>query len=1459
MKNHRPLIVPSSLRAGARGRGLGDRSRNSSALLLVLGMMVLFSALILAFLASVGTQMTTSQIYANGATVKQLADSTTQLAISQIVTATGNTNSTLAWASQPGMIRTYDTSGNPQLFYKLYSSPTMVVSGSGFVPANETPPATWDSTNNAGLYVDLNSPVSSSGTNYFPIIDPRALATQTTNSVEGFNYTSAVDQVALPSAGTSSQRLPMPVPWLYVLQNGAIVAPVSGSAGTVTFDTSNSTNTPSASNPIVGRIAFWTDDETCKVNLNTASEGTFWDRPWANTTTEQNYSTAIPAQNEFQRYPGHPAKTSLSSVFGPLGFPTPWPNSAWYFGIPSATQTTNTNELAAYYGLAPRVTDGGTEGGNVNETTSTGGVNSAFVPITPDADRLYASTDEVLYGPTYSTTPRTVTTLNGVAMNSSVVEKAKFFITAHSRAPELNLFGKPRLTLWPIQSSTTDRNAKDQLIAFCSTINTFPFYFQRFNAYSDTGVAPSTVGGASSASSQSATSDWVNVARNQTLYGYLSQIMQQNIPGFGGSFSAKYPNTYQQLVTEMFDMIRSGVNSYNSNYNYVPTYLDPGEGQVIPIQPGNGTQGFGRTTTIVGAALVFFRSNVTTTTCTVSKTGVVTTDPSQVTALNPSGVVITPAPQIGATLILNPYTPSPGLPPLNPNLQYVVTGLSSFTVTGSTGPQNLPFPADSVPPINTVTARSEFSGGANCTPYFGVVPSLRYDADASVGKGTGSTGDETKSNPTSTSSVNPVTQYPFTTVGGATMGASDTTFNFSGGAVTIKVYAGADVARANCIQTINMSFPAATGLLIPTIDPLINGVAGSTYNFPRSPYMVRVTGGPSQTMNTTFRNNGLILSHAIPNQVNTGTGGGNSWLSGTTVPLGNDSNGNPVTYWVQDITRGMEADPNGPAKGDLRIYAALNNVPATYFRACTAPDGSAAYSNPVFTNVQTLRDEGLDAGGIGGFGYDNSQPLQLGTSYANTAMAGVSGAPYPHYPTFNGGSTDKGRLLLNSTFETGVLVPQASLAAYGGTANDGSFTGTQEYRSSARPATANGLTAALTSGGFPGDWDNMTGLLEDGAFINKPDEGNGSTVSNTANVSNLSAYYGGVDISGGYFSNGFSPTLNFYNIDQTSNTTSNISTFSPNRQVSSAVMFGSLPTGIDPTGATAPQPWQTLLFCPNPPAGTNHPGLGVPGTGPPYTTPPDQLILDFFTMPIVEPYAISEPFSTAGKINMNYQILPFTYITRDTGVRAVLKATRIMAIPQSVSTVTTTGGPSYKDGQRCKYEMRYNINPDETVGTLAGFQNRFANGDIFHSAAEICSIYLVPEQIPNLSTGMVYPAVGAAPATYAATAAWWNNFLLTGDNVREFPYGDLYARLTTKSNTYTVHVRVQTLKKIPTTAASQWVEGRDMVTGEYRGSSLVERYVDTSDTTLPDFAASGAPSVEGYYKIHIVSSKKFAP
>ena len=108
--------------------------------------------------------------------------------------------------------------------------------------------------------------------------------------------------------------------------------------------------------------------------------------------------------------------------------------------------------------------------------------------------------------------------------------------------------------------------------------------------------------------------------------------------------------------------------------------------------------------------------------------------------------------------------------------------------------------------------------------------------------------------------------------------------------------------------------------------------------------------------------------------------------------------------------------------------------------------------------------------------------------------------------------------------------------------------------------------------------------------------------------------------------------------------------FSPNRLVQSAGCFGSLPTGV-----ASNVPWQTLLFRPDSwflSQSTAKPENRHYGS----KYPRDHLFMDLFWMPVVEPYAISEPFETRGKINMNYQILPFTYIKRATALHALFKS-----------------------------------------------------------------------------------------------------------------------------------------------------------------------------------------------------------
>lgn len=1230
-----------------------SNGRNAgTALVIVLGMLTLVSVIVVAFVTSVSTELKSSKSYASESGARSLADSAVNIVISQIQEATSN--SRLAWASQPGMVRTYDDAGDAVAAYKLYSSAQMLVNG-GFNANSSLPdevPANWSAASMRNQYTDLNAPVTTpDGTSHYPILDPRAVAVsqaQADRAVSG-NETPIQgcylnSEAAGITAVSSSQPnpLPMPVRWLYVLKDGSITSLSSDGkilpAGMAT-----------AKNPIVGRIAFWTDDETAKVNINTAAEGTFWDRPWAGpqppgpatrTDTEGLLASRIPAQNEFQRFPGHPAMTCLSVIFPPR----------------TGENLADYNERI--YGIVPRISGGGTKSGTTSvDPTGTDGLSL-------DSDRLYGSVDELLFRP--SAAPRAKNSVDAAdALSVDDVERARFFLTATSRAPEVNQFNKPRISLWPLQANTsavgspklaTLRNAKDKLIAFCSTMGNKPLYFQRFNDFN----APArTAGSAYLAqtqdpipSSQSKDMDWflsstgaapIGGSRNQELYRYLQFLTDQSIPGLGGRLAAKYGNGRDQILTEMMDYIRSCVNTRNRT-TLLPQYsYAPGGGQVVPLVLPNGTKGFGRFPTVTNAAIVFYAAS--------------TTDPKQ----------------MGAVLILQPFSPTPGAPSWDQNVRYVITGLENFDIDGQTNR----FPAQAV---NLVTGREGYSGESRqLTALTGMLNCFSYFASP--------TSDNYKTlGPTEVGKNSEERNYPFYMPPIAVAGPN---FKFKGATITVKIYAAYNksLEEEDLIQTIRIPFPASEVTLpLPTVPA---PVTGDTQ--PASKY-------------TNFNDRKKLGAGSVPRLIQNG-----------------------------DVVRGVEADPNGPAKGDLRIHAALREVPESYFKEHPS--------------------------------YHTANRMAHSLRVYRTPLTGYSGT--------------KGKLVA-------VNYPSVSL-----------------------PVVPGQLAGALMSNGAPGDWDNGVGAQADGPYINKGDEGN---------LAVTSSHDGGP----------------YYTFGQFANETG--ASFSPNRQISSAVMFGSLSTGVfGQTGA--PAPWQTLLFCRHPLAGDEHPGFADESRN----YPADHAFLDLFTMPIVEPYAISEPFSTAGKVNMNYQIVPFTYLTRSTGVRAVLKSTKIMAIPAS-------DAASYKSAAR---EYRYELNLDERSGTLAGFEKRFETGEIFKTASEICDISLVPQ--------------GAGNPTYEKMEDWWKNYTLTGDNVREFPYGHIYPRLTTKSNTFTVHVKAQVLKKAPITPQDQFIEGRDQVAGEFRGSFVAERFLDPNADALVTVDGTQTEdllhptAMVGPYKFRVLTANRFEP
>ncbi len=259
--------------------------------------------------------------------------------------------------------------------------------------------------------------------------------------------------------------------------------------------------------------------------------------------------------------------------------------------------------------------------------------------------------------------------------------------------------------------------------------------------------------------------------------------------------------------------------------------------------------------------------------------------------------------------------------------------------------------------------------------------------------------------------------------------------------------------------------------------------------------------------------------------------------------------------------------------------------------------------------------------------------------------------------------------------------------------------------------------------------------------------------------------------------------------------------------------------------------------------------------------------MDLFWMPVGEPYAISETLSTAGKINMNYQILPFSYIKRATGLYGVFKSEVMMTVPNKHAR-------DYKSGQGRGFGYHWKYNPYGGTlqqksmrtfivadKTLQQFETeKFDKNQIFKSATEICDIFLIPQDIGEASgfsnqAGTYTPTVGQM-----RSGKYSRDHAVVGDNGRERPYADIYPRLTTKSNTFKVHFRAQVLKKAKDRPQGEWDPEYDQPVGEYRGSTVIERYIDPNDKDVPDYATtSNAQAIDRFYRYRVLNTRRFAP
>lgn len=1432
---------------------LTHKSDQGIALIIVILMLTLIVGLMLAMFSLSDSELRSARSFSQGQQAKQLADVAVNAVISQIRLGSAqdpDNNGRETWTSQPGLVRKYTENGSLLKAYKLYSSGQMVVPGSAASTLlSDVAPADWSS--HPERYVDVNRPAFAPGNGgaaslRFPIIDPRAM-TGGPNTVGGFSYSDKTVNGktigGVVAAGGAAQRLPMPVEWLYVLKDGALGA-LNG------LGHFQGAGTPSTDNPIVGRIAFWTDDESSKVNINTASEPTTWALPTFFSDTDAAYAKYQPANGEFQRYPGHPATTALS----PILFPG---------------RVLSVADKDDIYNLVPKIGPGGTRSATV-------AYNDPLVkPVNLAAfhsEHLYADLDELLLKDN-----RKPNMLGGVPLTEPDVQKLNFFLTAHSRAPELNPFGQPKIAMWPLSyRGTAYQTSFDQAIAYCSTLRAGgtprQYMFQR--GWADSPTAD------------------LQRPENLAILNYLLTSLGRPIPGFAPNdlqtFAGKYGDDLPQLVAEFFDYVRS-TNLHDSNLikpgdKIIPdnttqnfmlgyasssaravnfkTFTDPrffaadpdadtpdsdgltellgypGHGQVTPSRMTyneKAYQGIARFPTISEAGLHFI--------CCADNTDDASNPYEERYADigKPGGAR---APMLGTGDIASPlptdfwysnFPPRPSPNPANgdkPNLtRYPLTGGYPYG-TDKKHPgylkkywnhqltENTPLkpgfrrvqarflfeffiPAAGYtiiePDISVkVSGLSKFKvGGRQLFPHDSeIIRSGRRathpGADESGGYGLGLKG-LLRGREAPARSPMPADKawgnYEWQVKPTALPGDDLSVLNYDLLSNYVDIEVGRDGSNPMGITSADVQLEIYSGHI---------GRIASKDESP--PALV-------QTLTMNFPANNVKAPTLVRNPIQ---------VSGTQPAV------EPPSWWTFHSRGCMGLNVDTLVGTDKKAPVADATLRGRYFNHNVAPrigneprrgcffygfDASDAGAPRLFRPRHTSggsKEEIESAEEAEGSDVVQTVTLKQGDPRLTAALP-VVGTEYWHQQRYYG------QRRLAHTFSNYVSNHMPGYD-YGGTKDLSDRLVPDASYSNDRMPKLPYFAEAKASSQLYGDFDNGPGQSRDGPYINKPDEGNLST-------KNGVAYLG----------------------DAGGHVTVGETFFSPSRMVPSPVMFGSLPSGVKSN-----QAWRTLLFRPQ----QNHPGGPAKSGG---IDPADHLLLEFFWMPVVEPYAISEPLATAGKINLNYQIFPFTNIRRASGIQAVLTDTDIAAIPNE-------DAPNYKDLPNAAIPdvfwskdlgkiWHYKVDLEKT---LAQFENRFSTGEAFISPSEICDIHLVPKDA-GIS--------GDKDKIAADMAAFWSQHRLTGDNTRERPYSTIYPRVTTRSNTFRVHYVAQALVKARSTAVDE-VGPQDEVYGEYRGSALIERYLDPTDATLPDFpaldaTASGSLTLDSYYRFRVSENRKF--
>ncbi len=1579
------------------------KSRKGVALVTVLTVMSLTTILVLTFFSLATSEHRASNTYSHGLQAQQVGEQAVNMVIAQIREAT-TAGTTIAWASQPGAIRRWtDGSGNNEEFaFKLYSDEEMKTKDWGTFETDFKDAKNWSSM--PAHYVDLNEPIIRGEKVYYPIVHPLASdepkwpkAIGNDNAgVEGFSYNKHSDKTladggefgnkAAKKAGAAG-HVAMPVKWIYQLEDGTlgVMAGEGSNQDAYSFTPISGSGTASEDNRIVARFAYWADDETSKLNINTHAGGLAWDVPKAGGALDMDMGRFQPAQKEWQRYPGHPATTHLGPALAP--------------GILDIVNDRDAMEML--YRVVPRVVGGGSQSGTRYIDTRLASEANGLVP---DTEPLFPSLDDVVMRSDRE--PHEYPDAEGNAIPadqlSEYLERAKFFVTVNSRAPETNMFNLPRVAIWPIYNARygsgkykTHLTAFDRLIHYCASMGDagssgdyprFEYIFKREDADSNT-------------------HDYTAIKRNQEIYGYLRNLLGDNVPGYGKSFASKYgTDETQQILTEIFDYVRSTNLHDDSIYgeDFEKAYQDAnsarhitytnarnaankqvgmkGHGQVVPIEIGN-TKGFGRFYSLggvqvqviscaepgdaplpshMGARSYRNRKNVEASgqpiylnfppmpagypdhnnpnySTLVGTTGeplwlkeLRLTDPNLFqAAFDPSNwnwqlayldreyfgkVVLGGAEKnnvdllddrnesngpgkykfrrdsltswtkaggdpfstgvtrlkqdeqlVQAVLLFNLFTPSIGWGSINPDMEIRISvddPDSSFRFEPSPNGFS-PFSSKGVPFLGFIQKDTPgswiFSTNSTDTAwggrrYGGLMPyEFLLNGPWSINRRIlrDELGIQSSNNPSTHGGRGRFTwldrgyehisnalkdQYAGRPDGGdpdlvansyrydlvtvpfkieeangpprSGRGAFEPgRVSFTGGDLTFEFYHGGNYSEGSASQNAYTGIDG--GQLVQTVTVNVPDFEIHETGSDRAPVVWnnQLEGSPE----TYYRNS----NGGYYNEFDILSKDSFSFLERNN--LGMDP-GNPVTGGKSRVSI-----QEGDNKGENVNVVANGRFAQISVHARPSPFSKS----DVVQSVELRHGDARIVAGRKTVG-----PDEVFAPHRYYAMSGnAQSKPMAHSVTNSVGADYDG-----ASIEDDYLI-RTNLPKVGNA---------DPYNNRAPLPFGVALSQEVQ---LYGDFDNGSGLMIDGPYINKPDEGN---------THSLKTKYAR-ELQGHWEERRNYGEFPYFNRDWL-HESGGPAYFSPNRIVSGPGMFGSLPTGV-----TTDTPWRTLLFRPNTtgPAGyANHPGA---------QDPPDHLIMDMFWMPVVEPYAISEPLSTGGKVNINCELVPFLHIERNTALRGVFRSEFILCVPNSWHADYKHNhgrgrGYHWRDapyaGALQGKRLRASIVDDPT---LEQFYDRFSNGkDAFKSSTEICEIHLIPEELSARLGGGSRGSVGSytPSAAQMESGKYWQDHSLVGDNSRERPYTNIQNRVTTKSNTFKVHYRAQVLKQSRRENSAEYGEWRpelDSVEAEYRGSSIVERYVDPNSDKIIDFAKNPGESLDGFYQYRVVNPRRFAP